>query len=147
MSQISFPLRAPVRLVSIGDLARRLGVTTRALRHYQDQGLVRSHRLSGNVRGYDTEAVERLETVIALRAVGLPIAAIRTVLDLRDEPQTQAEALREALSAALDAQREQVTRLQEMLGQLSEAPAPRPAPRSGVRQTDPLTGFLAGGAA
>lgn len=147
MNQISFPLRAPVRLVSIGDLARRLGVTTRALRHYQDQGLVRSHRLSGNVRGYDTEAVERLETVIALRAVGLPIAAIRTVLDLRDEPQTQAEALREALSAALDAQREQVTRLQAMLGQLEDAAPPRPQARPSARPTDPLNRFLASGAA
>lgn len=145
MNQISFPLRAPVRLVSIGDLARRLGVTTRALRHYQDQGLVRSHRLSGNVRGYDAEAVERLETVIALRAVGLPIAAIRTVLDLRDEPQAQSQALREALSAALEAQRDQVCRLQDMLGRMDEPPrAPaRPAPR----REEPLDRLLAGGAA
>ncbi|WP_184721617.1 MerR family transcriptional regulator [Caulobacter sp.] len=150
MNHMSFPLRtparAPMRLVSIGDLARRLGVTTRALRHYQDQDLVRSHRLSGNVRGYDAEAVERLETVIALRAVGLPIAAIRTVLDLREEPQAQASALRDALSSALEAQRDQVTRLQEMLEQMADEPraaAARPSPR----REDPVGRLLAGGAA
>lgn len=150
MNHVSFPLRsparAPMRLVSIGDLARRLGVTTRALRHYQDQGLVRSHRLSGNVRGYDAEAVERLETVIALRAVGLPIAAIRTVLDLRSEPQAQASALREALSSALEAQRDQVTRLQDMLERIADAPraaGPRPSPR----REDPVARLRAGGAA
>ncbi|NQE60892.1 MerR family transcriptional regulator [Caulobacter sp. RHG1] len=149
MNHVSFPLRsparAPMRLVSIGDLARRLGVTTRALRHYQDQDLVRSHRLSGNVRGYDAEAVERLETVIALRAVGLPIAAIRTVLDLREEPQAQASALRDALSSALEAQRDQVSRLQGMLEQMAEAP--RTATRSSPRREDPVSRLLAGGAA
>ncbi|USQ97395.1 MerR family transcriptional regulator [Caulobacter sp. RL271] len=122
MNHAVFPLRAPVRLVSIGDLARQLGVTPRALRHYQDRGLVRSHRLSGNVRGYDAEAVEQLETITALRAVGLPIAAIRQVLELRDRPEAQADALREALSGVLQARRDQVTRLEEMLEEASASP-------------------------
>ena len=119
MNHAVFPLRAPVRLVSIGDLARQLGVTPRALRHYQDRGLVRSHRLSGNVRGYDAEAVEQLETITALRAVGLPISAIRQVLELRDRPEAQADALREALAAVLQTRRDQIARLEEMLEETS----------------------------
>lgn len=119
MNHAVFPLRAPVRLVSIGDLARQLGVTPRALRHYQDRGLVHSHRLSGNVRGYDAQAVEQLETITALRAVGLPLSAIRQVLDLRDDPEAQAEALREALSAVLQTKRDQIARLEEMLDEVS----------------------------
>ena len=122
MNHAVFPLRAPVRLVSIGDLARQLGVTPRALRHYQDRGLVCSHRLSGNVRGYDAQAVEQLETITALRAVGLPIAAIRQVLELRDRPEAQADALREALSGVLRARRDQVTQLEEMLEEASASP-------------------------
>jgi DNA-binding transcriptional MerR regulator len=124
MNHAVFPLRAPVRLVSIGDLARQLGVTPRALRHYQDRGLVRSHRLSGNVRGYDAEAVEQLETITALRAVGLPLAAIRQVLDLRDAPEAQADALREALSAVLRAKQDQIARLEEMLDEVSAPTCP-----------------------
>lgn len=122
MNHAVFPLRAPVRLVSIGDLARQLGVTPRALRHYQDRGLVSSHRLSGNVRGYDPAAVEQLETITALRAVGLPLSAIGQVLDLRDAPEAQAEALRAALSAVLQAKRDQIARLEEMLEETSAAP-------------------------
>lgn len=124
MNHAVFPLRAPVRLVSIGDLARQLGVTPRALRHYQDRGLVRSHRLSGNVRGYDAEAVEQLETITALRAVGLPIAAIRKVLELADRPEAQAAAVRDALLDALRARRDQIARLEEMLEDTTAPAAP-----------------------
>lgn len=124
MNHTVFPLRAPVRLVSIGDLARQLGVTPRALRHYQDRGLVRSHRLSGNVRGYDAEAVEQLETITALRAVGLPIAAIRKVLELGHRPEAQAAAVRDALLDALRARRDQIARLEEMLEETTTPASP-----------------------
>ena len=142
MNHAVFPLRAtvraPVRLVSIGDLARQLGVTPRALRHYQDRGLVRSHRLSGNVRGYDAEAVEQLETITALRAVGLPLSAIREVLELRDDPVAQAGALSVALSAVLQVRRDQIARLEEMLEEVA-------APVSPSNPTGALASVVAAG--
>ncbi len=129
---------APARYVSIADLAKRLGVTSRALRHYQDQGLLRSHRIARNVRAYDAENVAAVETIVALREVDLPIAAIRDILGLRHDPEAQAEALRAALLEVQADKQRQILRIDGMLEALPAAPradgpalAPwRPIPRA-----------------
>jgi DNA-binding transcriptional MerR regulator len=139
-SQPSPNPRAPMCFVPITDLAKRLGVTTRTLRHYQDQGLIRSQRLARNVRAYDLETVAVVEVIVALREVDLPIAAIREILLLRSEP--QAQAMRSALSEVLADKQRQIIQIQNMLEALPPAASeilPRasatacgsPAPSSG----------------
>ncbi|WP_217196047.1 MerR family transcriptional regulator [Streptomyces buecherae] len=64
----------------IGELARRTGVSTRLLRYYEEQGLLRSERDSNGYRRYAPEAVERVRRVRELLATGLNTDAIRTVL-------------------------------------------------------------------
>ena len=124
---------APMRLTEIGEAARSLGVTARTLRHYQDQGLVRSHRLARNVRGYDLGTLELLRAIVALRAVGLPISAIRTILTLRDEPDAQARALRAALAEALSEQQAQIQRLTALAGCMAADGAALPPTIAGLR--------------
>ncbi|WP_165189591.1 MerR family transcriptional regulator [Caulobacter soli] len=114
--------RAPARYVSIAELAKRLGVTSRALRHYQDQGLIRSHRIARNVRAYDLETVAMVETIVALREIDLPLAAIRDILALRHEPEAQAEALRAALLEVQADKQRQIVRIDGMLEALPAAP-------------------------
>lgn len=95
---------APMRLVEISQAARTLGVTARTLRHYQDRGLIRSHRLARNVRGYDLNTLEQLKAIIVLRAAGLPIQAIQEIMALRDRPDAQIQALSTVLTKALSEQ-------------------------------------------
>ncbi|MFE6776094.1 MerR family transcriptional regulator [Streptomyces sp. NPDC057702] len=64
----------------IGELARRTGVSTRLLRYYEEQGLLRSERDSNDYRRYAPEAVQRVLRVRELLATGLNTEAIRTVL-------------------------------------------------------------------
>ncbi len=64
----------------IGELARRTGVSTRLLRYYEEQGLLRSERDSNGYRRYGPEAVDRVRRVRELLATGLNTDAIRTVL-------------------------------------------------------------------
>ncbi|MFD4995717.1 MerR family transcriptional regulator [Streptomyces buecherae] len=64
----------------IGELARRTGVSTRLLRYYEEQGLLRSERDSNDYRHYAPEAVERVRRIRELLATGLNTEAIRTVL-------------------------------------------------------------------
>ncbi|MCV7287762.1 MerR family transcriptional regulator [Mycolicibacterium wolinskyi] len=55
----------------IGELARRTGVTTRALRYYEEQGLLMSERSARGQRHYDYDAVERVRLIQQLYAAGL----------------------------------------------------------------------------
>lgn len=124
---------APMRLVEIGVVSRDLGVTSRTLRHYQDQGLIRSHRLARNVRGYDFETIEQLQAIIALRSVGLTIASIRTIMTLRDEPHAQIRALRKALAEVMAEQRAQIDRLAALSAMVAADDAKLPPTIVGLR--------------
>lgn len=66
----------------IGELARRTGVSVRALHHYHEIGLlVPSHHAPGDHRVYTTSDLARLQQVLSLRALGLSLDEIAGVLD------------------------------------------------------------------
>jgi len=66
---------------TIGQLARRTGLSTKTIRFYSDTGLVpETGRSYGGYRLYDVAALARLELIRTLRDLGLGLAAIREVL-------------------------------------------------------------------
>ena len=68
----------------IGELARRTGLTQRALRHYDEIGLlVPSGRSGGDYRLYSRADVERLLAVQHLKSLGLSLAEIAEALKER----------------------------------------------------------------
>lgn len=77
---------------SIGEVARVTGTTSRTLRHYEAVGLLAPSRTApGGVRWYDDAALVRLQRILMLRDLGLPLAEIARVLDAQTD---EAEALR-----------------------------------------------------
>ncbi|MFF0344740.1 MerR family transcriptional regulator [Kribbella sp. NPDC004875] len=60
----------------IGELARRAGVSTRALRYYEEQGLLTSDRTLSGQRIYPETAVERVRLIQQLFTAGLPSKTI-----------------------------------------------------------------------
>lgn len=90
---------------TVGDLARLTGVTVRALHHYDEIGLVRpSERSAAGYRLYSDADVHRLQRVLVLRELGLPLDEIAAALD---GGALDAETLREH-RAALVAKRAQL---------------------------------------
>jgi DNA-binding transcriptional MerR regulator len=68
-------------LITIGELARRTGLTVRTLRFYADGGLVApAARSDAGYRLYDADAAPRAELVRTLRELGVDLPAIRRVL-------------------------------------------------------------------
>ena len=69
-------------LLRIGELARRTGLTVRTLHHYDALGLLRpSAQTESGHRRYAAADVARLQQIVSLRALGLPLAQIRVALD------------------------------------------------------------------
>ncbi|ATL32913.1 MerR family transcriptional regulator [Streptomyces formicae] len=88
-------------LFSIGDLARRTGLTVKTVRFYSDAGIVPpTDRTPSGYRLYGTSAVARLDLVRTLRELGLDLATIRRVVD-REVPLPEVAA---AHAEALDVQ-------------------------------------------
>ncbi|AJT64840.3 MerR family transcriptional regulator [Streptomyces chattanoogensis] len=64
----------------IGELARRVGVSARSLRYYEQRGLLHSRRDANGYRRYDAESVERVGRIRELLAMGLGTDDIRELL-------------------------------------------------------------------
>jgi DNA-binding transcriptional MerR regulator len=69
-----------IRFLSPSETARRLGVSVKALRVYEAQGLVEPHRTESGWRAYGPDQVARLHQVLALKRLGLPLKAIGELL-------------------------------------------------------------------
>lgn len=82
---------SPVCL-NASDAARRLGVSNKALRLYEQYGLVSPGRTTAGYRIYGPADMARAAEVVALRALGLSLAQVARVLSGGD-PQTLASAL------------------------------------------------------
>nr|WP_210270382.1 MerR family transcriptional regulator [Ensifer oleiphilus] len=63
------------------EAAKRLGVSVKALRFYEQQGLIKPVRTSAGWRTYGPEQMRRAGEIAALRSLGLPLAQIHRVLD------------------------------------------------------------------
>ncbi|MFC7309334.1 redox-sensitive transcriptional activator SoxR [Streptomyces monticola] len=66
--------------MTVGQVAEWCGVSPSALRFYEQQGLIESHRTGGNQRRYSREALRRVALVTAATRVGIPLPVVRDVL-------------------------------------------------------------------
>jgi DNA-binding transcriptional MerR regulator len=78
----------------IGELAAKSGVSVRALRYYEEQGLLRPERSPSGQRHYPDEAVERVGFFQDMYAAGLASRNIATLLPCIDTGHTDAEQRR-----------------------------------------------------
>ncbi|MFG3707422.1 MerR family transcriptional regulator [Micromonospora sp. NPDC047670] len=96
--------------LTVGQVSTRLGVTVRALHHWDDIGLARpSLRTAAGYRLYTAGDLDRLHRIVVYRELGLDLDRIRTLLDdsTADVP------------GALRAQRTQIAQRIDRLQQLS----------------------------
>ena len=74
-----------IMAITVGELSRLTGVTVRALHHYDEIGLVRpSQRTPAGYRLYSDADVLRLQHVLVLRELGMPLDEIAAALDTGD---------------------------------------------------------------
>ena len=66
---------------TISDLATEFALTTRAIRFYEDEGLI-SPRRSGRSRIYGDRERVRIKLILRGKRLGLSLAEIRELLDL-----------------------------------------------------------------
>lgn len=70
---------------SISELAREFDITTRTIRHYEDQGLLAPER-RGQKRIYHRVDRTRLKLVLRGKRLGFPLNEIRRMIELYDGP-------------------------------------------------------------
>lgn len=106
---------------SIGDLAREFDVTPRAIRFYEDQGLLAPRR-DGQRRIYTQRERTRLKLTLRGKRLGLSLSEIRGLIDMyepgRDE-RPQLERFLVALGAHKAALEQQRTDIEAQLSEIA----------------------------
>lgn len=91
----------------IGTVAERVGVNPTTIRYYEEIGLLpEPDRTTAGYRDYSDGAVARLGFIRAAQAIGLTLAEIREVLDLREAGKAPCPHV----LAVLDQRAEELTR-------------------------------------
>ena len=94
---------------SISDLAKEFDLTTRAIRFYEDLGLLQPERSGpgGRIRVYSGRDRTRLKLTLRAKRLGLSLTEARDIIDMYDSPRDTGPQLRKFLDV-LAAHREQV---------------------------------------
>ncbi len=112
-------------LLRVGELAKRVGKSVRALHLYEELGLLTPvSRTTGGFRLYHPDAAERINWIIKFQAIGFSLTEIRGFVTKFEEAQSgqaATEEVRTVFSEKLSAIREQITQLQIVENDLVEA--------------------------
>ena len=110
-------------LYSISDLAREFDLTTRAMRFYEDMGLLQPSRSGpgGRNRVYSGRDRTRLKLTLRAKRLGLSLTEAKEIIDLYDSPRDTGVQLQKFLEVLAKHQQQleaQMTYLQANLDEL-----------------------------
>jgi DNA-binding transcriptional MerR regulator len=110
---------------TISDLAQEFDLTTRAIRFYEDMGLLQPQRAgpAGRSRVYSARDRARLKLTLRAKRLGLSLTEAREIIDMYDSPRDTGPQLRKfltVLAAHRRALEEQMTDLQANLDEVKE---------------------------
>ncbi|WP_440710837.1 MerR family transcriptional regulator [Herbiconiux sp. YIM B11900] len=134
----------------IGDLAARAQVSTRALRYYEEQGILHSERTPSGQRVYGESAVDRVRLIQHLFSAGLASRTIALILPCVDTGHASPEMLlslhteRDRITTVIADLQEAQRRLDQVI-ELTERSTPEQCAR--VRDAAGRTKALAGAGA
>lgn len=94
---------------SISDLAKEFDLTTRAMRFYEDMGLLQPTRTGpgGRIRVYSGRDRTRLKLTLRAKRLGLSLTEAKDIIDMYDSPRDTGPQMRRFLDV-LAAHRQQV---------------------------------------
>ena len=97
---------ATFKTFTIGELAREFDLTTRAIRYYEDCGLITPQR-AGRNRVYTQRDRTRLKLTLRGKRLGLTLAEVKELVDMYESPRDTRPQLQKYL-AVLGAHRAQL---------------------------------------
>lgn len=111
-----------MNLLTIGQVAKRVGVTVETIRFYERQGLLANpHRTASGYRQYPPEAVQRVRFIQRAKDLGFSLKEIRELLSLCDRPDTMCTHVKVfavQTLAAIESKLHDLERMRNALAQL-----------------------------
>jgi DNA-binding transcriptional MerR regulator len=107
---------ATSELFGITELCREFGITLRALRFYEDKGLLSPRRING-ARVYTRRDRARLSLILRAKAIGSPLSEIKRYLDLYG---SQGEGRAQQLNYVIERTSQEIEDLEKKRARIDE---------------------------
>ena len=107
---------------SISDLAREFDLTTRAIRFYEDLGLLQPQRLGsgGRHRVYTARDRARLKLTLRAKRLGLSLTEAKEIIDMYDSPRDTGAQLKKFLAVLGDHRKQLDGQMADLQANLDE---------------------------
>jgi len=107
---------------SISDLAKEFDLTTRAIRFYEDMGLLLPERTgpAGRNRVYSSRDRTRLKLTLRAKRLGLSLVEAKEIIDMYDSPRDTAVQLEKFLLVLSQHQRQLEAQMKDLQANLDE---------------------------
>jgi DNA-binding transcriptional MerR regulator len=107
---------------TISDLAREFDLTTRAMRFYEDMGLLRPERSGpgGRNRIYSARDRTRLKLTLRAKRLGLSLTEAKDIIDMYDSPRDTGPQLRKFLTILAQHRQQLEDQMAELQANLEE---------------------------
>lgn len=110
---------------TISDLAKEFDLTTRAMRFYEDMGLLQPQRTGpgGRNRTYSARDRTRLKLTLRAKRLGLSLTEAKDLIDMYDSPRDTGPQLRKFLDILAHHRRQLEDQLSDLQSTLDEVKA------------------------
>jgi DNA-binding transcriptional MerR regulator len=107
---------------SISDLAKEFDLTTRAMRFYEDMGLLQPERSGpgGRNRVYSARDRTRLKLTLRAKRLGLSLTEAREIIDMYDSPRDTGPQLRKFLAVLAQHRKQLEEQMADLQANLDE---------------------------
>ena len=112
----------PHTIYTISDLAREFDLTTRAIRFYEDMGLLQPERTGpgGRNRTYSSRDRTRLKLTLRAKRLGLSLTEAKDIIDMYDSPRDTGPQLRKFLTILAQHRQQLEEQMAELQANLDE---------------------------
>ena len=107
---------------TISDLAKEFDLTTRAIRFYEDMGLLQPQRAGpgGRSRVYTPRDRPRLKLTLRAKRLGLSLTEAREIIDMYDSPRDTGPQLKKFLAVLAAHRKELEEQMADLVANLDE---------------------------
>lgn len=113
---------ATVTTYTISDLAKEFDLTTRAIRFYEDMGLIQPRREGpgGRNRVYTSRDRTRLKLTLRAKRLGLSLTEAKDIIDMYDSPRDTGPQLRKFLAVLAQHRKQLEEQMADLQANLDE---------------------------
>ncbi|WP_218242207.1 MerR family transcriptional regulator [Comamonas fluminis] len=124
---------------TISDLAKEFDLTTRAIRFYEDMGLLQPERsgAGGRNRVYSPRDRARLRLTLRAKRLGLSLSEAKEIIDLYDSPRDTGVQLRKFLDVLAVHRKQLESQMADLQATLDEVREQEKEARQLLKKSDP----------